>query len=75
MFNPLPNDAPIKSWGAIPSKEPTKKNFTLILNKVGKMLEIKKGIKYKIEGYLEEFALSKNEADDLIINARNIIFK
>ena len=35
----------------------------------------KKGIKYKIEGYLEEFALSKNDADDLIINARNIIFK
>tara|TARA_Y100000590_G_scaffold299684_1_gene337939 strand:- start:4539 stop:6086 length:1548 start_codon:yes stop_codon:yes gene_type:complete len=35
----------------------------------------KKGIKYKIDGYLEEFALTKNEADDLIINARNIIFK
>jgi len=35
----------------------------------------KKGIKYKIDGYLEEFALSKNEADDLIINARNIVFK
>ena len=35
----------------------------------------KKGVKFKIEGYLEEFALSKNEADDLIINARNIIFK
>ena len=35
----------------------------------------KKGVKFKIEGYLEEFALTKNEADDLIINARNIIFK
>ena len=35
----------------------------------------KKGVKYKIDGYLEEFALTKNEADDLIINARNIIFK
>ena len=35
----------------------------------------KKGVKYKIEGYLEEFALTKNEADDLIINARNIVFK
>ena len=35
----------------------------------------KKGVKYKIDGYLEEFALSKNEADDLIINARNIVFK
>ena len=35
----------------------------------------KKGVKYKIEGYLEEFALTSNEADDLIINARNIVFK
>jgi len=35
----------------------------------------KKGIKFKIEGYLEEFALTKNEADNLIINARDIIFK
>tara|TARA_B100001123_G_scaffold364514_1_gene422918 strand:- start:2130 stop:3722 length:1593 start_codon:yes stop_codon:yes gene_type:complete len=35
----------------------------------------KKGVKFKIEGYLEEFALTKNEADDLIINARNIVFK
>jgi len=35
----------------------------------------KKGKKFKIEGYLEEFALIKNEADDLIMNARNIVFK
>ena len=35
----------------------------------------KKGIRYKIEGYLEEFALTNNEADNLIINARNIVFK
>ncbi len=35
----------------------------------------KKGTKFKIDGYLEEFALSKNEADELIINARNIVFK
>ena len=35
----------------------------------------KKGIKYKIDGYLEEFALSKTEADELIINARTIVFK
>merc|ERR1711964_579012 len=34
-----------------------------------------KGKRFKIVGYLEEFALSKNEADDLIMNARNIIFK
>ena len=35
----------------------------------------KKGVKFKIDGYLEEFALTKTEADDLIINARNIVFK
>ena len=35
----------------------------------------KKGVKYKIDGYLEEFALAKNEADDLIINARKVVFK
>jgi transcription termination/antitermination protein NusA len=35
----------------------------------------KKGVKFKIDGYLEEFALTKNEADDLIINARSIAFK
>ena len=35
----------------------------------------KKGVKFKFDGYLEEFALTKNEADDLIINARNIVFK
>ena len=35
----------------------------------------KKGVRYKIDGYLEEFALTKNEADELIINARDIVFK
>ena len=35
----------------------------------------KKGKRIKIEGYLEEFALTKNEADDLIMNARNIVYK
>ena len=35
----------------------------------------KKGVRFKIDGYLEEFALSKNEADELIISARNIVFK
>ena len=35
----------------------------------------KKGVKFKIDGYLEEFALSKNEAEELIINARSIVFK
>ncbi len=35
----------------------------------------KKGVRFKIDGYLEEFALTKKEADDLIINARSIVFK
>jgi len=35
----------------------------------------KKSVRFKIDGYLEEFALTKNEADELIINARNIVFK
>tara|TARA_Y100000590_G_scaffold221446_1_gene250609 strand:- start:3055 stop:4602 length:1548 start_codon:yes stop_codon:yes gene_type:complete len=35
----------------------------------------KKGVQFKVDGYLEEFALTKTEADDLIINARNIVFK
>ena len=35
----------------------------------------KKGVQFKIEGYLEEFALTKNEADGLILNARSIVFE
>ena len=35
----------------------------------------KKGVRFKIEGYLEEFALTNSEAEDLIMNARKIIFK
>jgi len=35
----------------------------------------KNGKRFKIEGYLEEFALSRNEADDLIMKARNIVYK
>jgi N utilization substance protein A len=35
----------------------------------------KKGVRFKIDGYLEEFALTKSEADELIMNARNIVFK
>ena len=35
----------------------------------------KKGVKFKIDGYLEEFALTKNEADDLIINARKEVYE
>jgi len=34
----------------------------------------KSGRRFKINGYLEEFALTKNEAEDLIMNSRNIVF-
>ena len=37
--------------------------------------DIIKGEKVKIQGYLEDFALSKNEADDLIMAARDIVYK
>ena len=37
--------------------------------------DVVKGEKIKIQGYLEDFALSKNEADELIMAARNIIFR
>ena len=34
-----------------------------------------KGKKVKIDGYLEEFSLTREEADQLIMSARNIVFK
>ena len=37
--------------------------------------DVIKGSKIKIEGYLEDFALTKDEADTLIMSARNIIYK
>ena len=37
--------------------------------------DIVKGEKIKIKGFLEDFALSKNEADELIMSARNKIYK
>ena len=37
--------------------------------------DIIKGERVKIQGYLEDFALSKTEADDLIMSARNIVYK
>ena len=41
---------------------------------IGGMDEIK-GKRIKINGYLEEFNLTKEEADSLIMSARNIVFK
>ena len=37
--------------------------------------DIVKGEKIKIKGYLEDFALSKSEADNLIMSAREIAYK
>ncbi|MDC0401154.1 transcription termination factor NusA, partial [Candidatus Pelagibacter sp.] len=37
--------------------------------------DILKGERIKIQGYLEDFALSKVEADELIMSARNIVYK
>ena len=37
--------------------------------------DIIKGERIKIQGFLEDFALSKTEADDLIMSARNIVYK
>ena len=37
--------------------------------------DIVRGSKVKIEGYLEDFALSKEEADSLIMSARDIVYK
>ena len=37
--------------------------------------DIIKGERVKIQGYLEDFALSKTEADELIMSARSIIYK
>jgi N utilization substance protein A len=37
--------------------------------------DIIKGERIKIKGYLEEFALSKSEADNLIMSAREKVYK
>ena len=37
--------------------------------------DIVKGERVKIQGYLEDFALSKTESDELIMSARNIAYK
>ena len=37
--------------------------------------DVIKGERVRIKGYLEDFALSKNEADELIMSARNKIYK
>ena len=37
--------------------------------------DVVNGEKVKIKGYLEDFALTKQEADSLIMSARNIVYK
>ena len=37
--------------------------------------DVIKGERVKIKGYLEDFALSKKEADDLIMSARNKVYQ
>ena len=37
--------------------------------------DVVKGERVKIQGYLEDFALSKEEADNSIMAARNIVYK
>ena len=37
--------------------------------------DIVKGERVKIKGYLEDFALSKSEADNLIMSARDKVYK
>ena len=37
--------------------------------------DVVNGEKVKIRGYLEDFALTRQEADNLIMTARNIIYK
>ena len=37
--------------------------------------DVVKGERIKIKGYLEDFALSKKEADDLIMSARDKVYK
>ena len=37
--------------------------------------DVIRGEKIKVKGYLEDFALSKKEADELIMNARQKVYK
>ena len=37
--------------------------------------DVVKGERIKIQGYLEDFSLSREEADNLIMSARNIVYK
>ena len=37
--------------------------------------DVVKGERVRIKGYLEDFALSKKEADDLIMSERDIVYQ
>ena len=54
----------------------TLKNFAdLASDELTGRFDVVKGERVKIQGYLEDFALSKEEADELIMSARKIIYK
>ena len=56
-------------------KQPHSCNFKVTVSKCSGITgEIVKGERVKIKGYLEDFALSKNEADELIMSARKKIY-
>ena len=52
-----------------------KRAETLVVEELYHRLDQGKGRKIRIEGYLEEFSLSRKEADDLIMSAREIVYK
>ena len=65
-----------KDWKSLSKKIQTLKDFAeLSTDELIGSYDEKQGKRFKIEGFLEEFALVKNEAEDLIMNARNIVFK
>ena len=56
-------------------------NFTRNTSPVNRNFDIRQKAeeratkRFKLDGFLEEFALTRNEAEDLIMNSRNIVFK
>ena len=55
--------------------EKDKEDIYKRIKDIGLADDVIKGERVKIQGYLEDFALSKNEADELIMSARKIIYK
>ena len=49
--------------------------LTLSSDELTGTYDVVKGERIKIKGYLEDFALSKKESDDLIMSAREKVYK